>query len=50
VRTVAPRRTQQIKGWRYLAAKDAPPDIAADKAAKNLPEDLIVELLDLGLL
>jgi hypothetical protein len=47
---VAPRRTQQIKGWRYLAAKDAPRDIAADKAAKNLPEDLKVELLHLGLL
>jgi hypothetical protein len=47
---VAPRRTQQIEGWRYLAAKDAPPDIAADKAAKDFPEDLKVELLELGLL
>jgi len=47
---VAQRRTQRIEGWRYLAAKDAPPDIAADKAAKNLPEDLRVELSELGLL
>lgn len=47
---VAQRRTQQIEGWRYLAAKDAPPDIAVDKAAKNLPEDLKVELSELGLL
>jgi hypothetical protein len=47
---VAQRRTQRIEGWRYLAAKDAPPDIAAGKAAKNLPEDLRVELSELGLL
>jgi hypothetical protein len=47
---VAPRRTQQIEGWRYLAAKDAPPDIAANKAAKALPEDLRAELSELGLL
>lgn len=47
---VAQRRTQQIEGWRYLAAKDAPPDIAADKAAKSLPEALKAELSELGLL
>ena len=47
---VAPRRNQQIEGWRYLAAKDAPPDVAADKAAEHLPEDLKVELSELGLL
>jgi hypothetical protein len=47
---VAQRRTQQIKGWRYLAAKDAPPDIAVDGAAKDLPESLKVELSELGLL
>jgi hypothetical protein len=47
---VAQRRTQQIEGWRYLAAKDAPPDIAADKTVTNLPDDLKAELSDLGLL
>lgn len=47
---VAARRTQQIEGWRYLASKDAPPDIVADKAAENLPEDLKIELSRLGLL
>jgi hypothetical protein len=47
---VAQRRAQRIAGWRYLAAKDAPPDMAADKAAKGLPEDLKVELSELGLL
>ena len=47
---VAPRRTQQIEGWRYLVAKDAPPDITADKAAKDLPEDLKVELWEWRLL
>jgi hypothetical protein len=47
---VVQRRTQQIEGWRYLAAKDAPPDIAADKAVKHLSEDLKVELSKLGLL
>jgi hypothetical protein len=47
---VAQRRTQKIEGWRYLAAKDAPPDIAADKAANSLPEDLKMELSELGLL
>ena len=47
---VAVRRTQRVEGWRYLAAKDAPPDIAADEGAKGLPEDLRVELSELGLL
>jgi hypothetical protein len=47
---VAQRRTQRIEGWRYLAAKDAPPDLTADKAANGLPEDLKAELSELGLL
>jgi hypothetical protein len=46
----APRRTQQIEGWRYLATKDAPPDIATDEAATNLPEQLKAVLSELGLL
>jgi hypothetical protein len=47
---VTPRRTQHIEGWRYLAVKDAPPDIAEAKDAKDLPEDLKVERSELGLL
>jgi hypothetical protein len=47
---VAPRRTQRIEGWRYLTAKDAPPDITADDAAVNLPQDLRIDLFELGLL
>ena len=47
---VAPRQTQQIEGWRYLPAADAPPDLPTDQASKNLPEDLILELFDWGLL
>jgi hypothetical protein len=43
-----PRRAFQ--GWRYLEAKDAPPDIAELKGAKGLPESLQRELAVLGLL
>lgn len=38
-----------FQGWRYLAAKDAPPD-ARDLKGKNLPEALKIELAELGLL
>jgi len=47
---VARRRHRPFQGWRYLPAKDAPPDITDPKSAKNLPEALKVELADLGLL
>ena len=44
-----PRRAFQ--GWRYLAAKDAPRDIAGDKARiAALPPKLRRELAELGLL
>jgi hypothetical protein len=43
-----PRRAFQ--GWRYLEAKDAPPDIAEVQGAKGLPEALKRELAVLGLL
>ncbi len=43
-----PRRAFQ--GWRYLEAKEAPPDIAELKGAKGLPEALQRELAVLGLL
>ncbi|MGH6827853.1 MAG: DUF1489 family protein [Rhizomicrobium sp.] len=43
-----PRRAFQ--GWRYLEAKDAPPDIADVKGAEGLPDALTRELAVLGLL
>ena len=39
-----------FQGWRYLEAGDAPPDARAIKGGKNLPEELKVELAELGLL
>ncbi len=47
---VVRRAHRPFQGWRYLPVKDAPPDIAAGKGAKNLPEDLKAELSELGLL
>ncbi len=38
-----------FQGWRYLNAKDAPPD-ARDLKGVNLPEALKIELAELGLL
>lgn len=45
---VAGRPHRPFQGWRYLAAKDAPPDLR--KADRGLPEALRVELAALGLL
>ena len=45
---VAPRPRRAFQGWRYLAAKDAPPDVG--KAEKCLPDKLQRELAELGLL
>ncbi|MFG1300225.1 DUF1489 domain-containing protein [Xanthobacter sp. V3C-3] len=48
---VEPRPSRPFQGWRYLAAKDAPRDLATgDGAAADLPESLRRELRDLGLL
>ncbi|WP_299863795.1 DUF1489 family protein [uncultured Hoeflea sp.] len=44
----APRRPFQ--GWRYLDAKDAPPDLGAEGQAADLPLELRRELAGLGLL
>ena len=40
------RRPHQ--GWRYLEAKDAPPDLAAGGEADDLPPELRAQLRELG--
>jgi len=49
---VDPRPFRAFQGWRYLAVKDAPPDL--DKAGRGIglamPEKLRRELRDLGLM
>lgn len=46
---VQPRRRGPFQGWRYLEAKDAPPDLGTG-ATKGLPPELASELAELGLL
>jgi hypothetical protein len=48
---VTPRPYRAFQGWRYLAAKDAPPDLdRAAPGARNMPETMRRELRELGLL
>lgn len=48
---VRSRPVRPFQGWRYLAAKDAPPDLPRDSAAlSEMPEDMQRELRVLGLL
>jgi hypothetical protein len=48
---VAPRPFRAFQGWRYLAAKDAPRDLAkAAPGAAAMPEKLRRELSQLGLM
>jgi hypothetical protein len=48
---VAPRPFRAFQGWRYLAVKDAPPDLeAAAPGAAAMPEKLRRELRELGLM
>jgi len=44
------RAHRPFQGWRYLDAKDAPPDARLFHRATGLPAALCVELAELGLL
>jgi hypothetical protein len=48
---VRPTPRRAFQGWRYLAAHEAPPDLADDeRKAPGLPAHLVAELRTLGLL
>jgi hypothetical protein len=47
---VSPRPRRPFQGWRYLEAKDAPPDISQNEYHKDLPETLLAELMKIGLI
>lgn len=48
---VVPRPMRPFQGWRYLPAKDAPPDLTrASEGVAEMPETLRRELRELGLL
>ena len=48
---VVPRGHRPFQGWRYLAAADAPADLAAGEGAGDgLPADMQAELRALGIL
>jgi hypothetical protein len=48
---LTPRPMRAFQGWRYLAVKDAPPDLSkSGKGLAALPEPMRRELRELGLL
>lgn len=47
---VAPRPYRAFQGWRYLAEKDAPPDLADAPGNAAMPEEMKRELAALGLI
>jgi hypothetical protein len=47
---VQARQRRAFQGWRYLEAKDAPPDGNAIEGADDLPEEMRRELMELGLI
>ncbi|MBL8908280.1 MAG: DUF1489 domain-containing protein [Rhizobiales bacterium] len=47
---VRPTPRRAFQGWRYLEAKDAPPDLPRGGLGKGLPEKMRRELAELGLL
>ena len=44
------RAHRPFQGWRYFKPEDAPADVRALKGAKNLPEELKIELAEIGIL
>ena len=50
VHPVRPRPMKPFQGWRYLDAKDAPPDMSALGAHADMPDHLRRKLAGLGLL
>ena len=51
VMAVSPRPCRPFQGWRYLTAKDAPPDLSGGAGAPaDMPEAMRRELVELGLL
>jgi hypothetical protein len=44
------RARRPFQGWRYFKPEDAPPDVRSFKDSKGLPDDLRVELAELGIL
>ncbi len=47
---VEPRPMRAFQGWRYLEAKDAPPDLGGDGGGAEMPEEMRRKLAALGLL
>jgi len=48
---VIPRPHRPFQGWRYLAAKDSPPDLSElPEGARDMPPDMAAELRALGLI
>jgi hypothetical protein len=48
---VLPTPHRAFQGWRYLRAEDAPPDLEeAGEGAADMPEEMVAELRELGLL
>ena len=45
-----PRSRRPFQGWRYLAAADAPRDLASATLSDGLPPHMVYELRELGLL
>ena len=51
VKLVQPRPYRAFQGWRYLIAKEAPPDLdRTAPGARHMPEQMRRELRELGLL